>query len=363
MEAVPGRIRKATALLLSPAPAGIALVLITLLAQAQSLLSLPHDENPQEISAAMWRSAASQSDKEFHDRLLGLGIFTAVAIVVFGLLAWQVRRGTRRPTFLLATATGLTAVYVAMLWQVFAMEPSGLLLVSDSGQESHFINLKLPGWYAPLRGLLVLAAAVAQVWGLILLTGRHGVEWWTVHQKWPAGAGPAPLWMSPLRQAALLMLLTPALLLIYALANYPGAVVGLAIERGEPDFLPHLFLQDMEVHVEFFGITAAPVVVAGLILWRHHARERLAAGLLAGLIGIPYAGGLLDSALHHSDTSYFHNYVGTGIITPWWHVPAVSTAGLTLLLLHLASLALLFRIPRTRAAFSAAGSGGGAGPE
>uniref|UniRef100_UPI003D7137B8 hypothetical protein n=1 Tax=Nonomuraea jabiensis TaxID=882448 RepID=UPI003D7137B8 len=194
-------------------------------------------------------------------------------------------------------------------------------------------------------------------------TGRHGVEWWTVHQKWPAGAGPAPLWMSPLRQAALLMLLTPALLLIYALANYPGAVVGLAAERGEPDFLPYLFLQDMEVHVEFFGITAAPVVVAGLILWRHHARERLAAGLLAGLIGIPYAGGLLDSALHYSDTSYFHNYVGTGIITPWWHVPAVSTVGLTLLLLHLASLALLFRVPRTRAAFSVAGSGGGAGPE
>ncbi|WP_431934625.1 hypothetical protein, partial [Nonomuraea jabiensis] len=106
MEAVPGRIRKATALLLSPAPAGIALVLITLLAQAQSSLSLPHYENPQEISAAMWRSAASQSDKEFRDQLLGLGIFTAVATVVFGVLAWQVRRGMRRPTFLFAAATG-----------------------------------------------------------------------------------------------------------------------------------------------------------------------------------------------------------------------------------------------------------------
>lgn len=361
MEVIPARIREATTLMLSPAPAGIALALITLLAQAQSSLSLPYHENPQEISAAMWRSAASQSDKEFRDQLISLGIFTAVATVVFGVLAWKVRLGTRRPTFLFAVATGLTAVYVAMLWQVFVMEPSGILLVSDAREMDRIIHLEPPGWYTPLRGILVLAGAVAQIWGLILLTGRHGVEWWTAQQKRPAGAGFPPLWMSPLRQAALLMLLTPALLLVYAVANYPGAVVGLATERGEPDFLPYLFLQDMEVHVAFFGITASPVVVAGVILWRHHARERLAAGLLAGPIGLPYAGGLLDSAMHYSDTSYFHNYVGTGIITPWWHVPAVSATGLTILLLNLASLALLFRVPRTRAAFPMAGSGGGAG--
>ncbi|MDX3101357.1 hypothetical protein [Nonomuraea angiospora] len=360
MEAIPARIRQATTLMLSPVPAGIALVLITLLAQAQSSLSLPYHENPQEISAAMWRSAASQSEKAFRDQLISLGIFTAVATVVFGALVWKVRRGTRRPTFLFAVAIGSTAAYVAMLWQVFVMEPSGILIVSD-GEKDHIIRLELSGWYVPLRGVMVLAGAVAQIWGLILLTGRHGVEWWTAHQRRPAGAGSPPLWMSPLRQAALLMLLTPALLLAYAVANYPGAVVGLAIERGEPDSLPYLFLQDMEVHVAFFGITASPVVVAGVILWRRHARERLAAGLLAGPVGLPYALGLLDSAMHYSDTSYFHNYVGTGIITPWWHVPAVSATGLTILLLHLASLALLFRVPRTRVASPVAGSGGGAG--
>ncbi|MFC4008413.1 hypothetical protein ACFOY2_14370 [Nonomuraea purpurea] len=349
MEAIPDRIRKATALMLSPAPAGIALVLITLLAQAQSSLSLPDHENPQEISAATWRSAASQSDTEFSYQLISLGIFAAVATVVFGVLVWDVRRGPRRPTLLFAVATGSTAVYVAMLWQAFVMEPPGTLLVSDGGEMDHSIYLELPGWYAPLRGVPVLAGVVAQIWGLILLTGRHGVEWWTAHQKPPAEADSLPLWMNPPRQSALLMLLTPALLLVYAMANYPGAVVGLAIERGEPDFLPASFLLDMEVHVVFFGITASPVVVAGVILWRHQARERLAAGLLAGLIGCPYAMGLLDSALHYSDTSYFHNYVGTGIITPWWHVPAVSATGLTILLLHLASLALLFRVPRARA--------------
>ncbi|MEV0623761.1 hypothetical protein AB0I81_61320 [Nonomuraea sp. NPDC050404] len=327
------------------------LVLITLLAWAQSSLRLSEHEDPQGMTAAMWRAAASRSDEEFNYQLIGLAIFTAAATVVFGVLAWKARRGARRPTVLFAVATGSTAVYVALLWQVYVLVPPRLLSVSDS---SPIFHLELPGWYAPLRGVLALAGAVAQISALILLTGGHTVDWWTAHQRRPARKG---LWLSPPRQAALLMVLTPVSLLVYAVANYPGVVVGVAMESGELWLLPGILLGDLEVHAWSLGMNAIPVVVAGVLLWRF-PRQRLAAGLLAGPLALLYMLFLLDSALHTSDTSYFHNDVGTAVLTPWWHWPVVTTTGLTLLLLHLAALALLFRAPG-RIKLSAGGSGSG----
>lgn len=78
MEATPRRIRIVTPLILSPAPTGIAMASITLLAYAQSSLTLPDHEDPREISAAMWRSAASRSSVDIRDQLIGLGAFAVV---------------------------------------------------------------------------------------------------------------------------------------------------------------------------------------------------------------------------------------------------------------------------------------------
>lgn len=347
MEATPRKIRIATILTLSPALTGTAMALITLLAYARTSLTLPDYQDPREISAAMWRSAASQSSMNLRDQLLGLGIFTAVATATFGVTAWTVRRGPRRPTLLLAVVAGLTAVYVAMLWQVFLKQSSTFLIVTDSGELPHVIDLSQPGWYSPLRGVLLVAGAVAQVQGLVLLTGSHGVSCLTRHQqKQPAEQESPPLWASPPRQATVLMLLTPALLLIYAAVNYVGCLGGLINERGEPDLLPRAFLLDMQAHVKYLAIPAIPVVVGGLILLLGHGRARLWAGLMAGILGLPYTAALLESALHYSDTSLFHNYVATEIEAPWWNEPAISTTGIAILLLHSASLALLFRTPR-----------------
>jgi hypothetical protein len=66
---------------------------------------------------------------------------------------------------------------------------------------------------------------------------------------------------------------------------------------------------------------------------------------MAGILGLPYTAALLESALHYSDTSLFHNFVATQVAAPWWNEPAISTAGIVILLLHVASLALLFRAP------------------
>ncbi|MGP3964392.1 hypothetical protein ACTWPT_51375 [Nonomuraea sp. 3N208] len=163
-------------MILSPAPAGTVLALITLLAHAQSSLTLPYYEDPREISAAMWHSAASQSSTDIRDQLLGLGILTAVATVAFGMTAWKLWRGTRRPTLLLAVAAGLTAIYVAMLW-IFLKQPSSFFIVTNGRELTHVIKRSQPGWYAPLRGTLLVAGTVAQVQGLALLTSSHGVSW------------------------------------------------------------------------------------------------------------------------------------------------------------------------------------------
>ncbi|MFD1541570.1 hypothetical protein [Nonomuraea guangzhouensis] len=344
MEAPPRRIKIAIALILSLAPAGTVMALITLLAHAQSSLTLPYYEDPREISGAMWHSAASQSSTDIRDQLLGLGILTAVATAAFGVTAWKVWRGTRRPTLLLAMATGLTAIYVAMLW-IFLKQPSSFFIVSESRELTQVIDLIQPGWYAPLRVALLVAGTVAQVLGLVLLTSSHGVSWLARHQKQPVEQESPPLWASPSRQATVLMLLTPALLLIYAAVNYVGCLAGLINERGEPDLLPGAFLLDMQVHVQYLAIPAIAVVVGGLILLLSHGRARAWAGLTAGFFGLPYTVALVESALHYSDTSLFHNYVATGIETPWWNQPAVSTTGIVILLLHFASLALLFRAP------------------
>ena len=319
------------------------MALITLLAHAQSSLTLPYDQDPREISAAMWHSAASQSSTDIRDQLLGLGIFTAVATIAFGVTAWKVRRGTRRPTLLLAVAAGLTAIYVAMLW-IFLKQPSSFFVVTDGRELTHVIDRSQPGWYAPICGALLVAGAVAQVLGLVLLTSSHGVSWLTRHQKQPVEQESPPLWASPPRQATVLMLLTPALLLIYAAVNYVGCLAGLMNESGEPDLLPSAFLLDMQVHVKYLAIPAIAVVVGGLILLLSDGRARAWAGLIAGFFGLPYTMVLLESALHYSDTSRFHNYVAE-IETPWWNQPAVSTTGIVIILLHLASLALLFRAP------------------
>ncbi|WP_143653279.1 hypothetical protein [Streptosporangium subroseum] len=321
------------------------MALITLLAYARSSLTLPDYEDPREISAAMWRSAAHQAGTSVRDQLLGLGIFTAVATVAFGVIARKVRHGARRPTPLLAVAAGLTAVYVAMLWRVFLRQQSTLLIVTDGGELSHIIDLVQPGWYDPLRYVLLVAGAVAQIQSLVLLTGSHGVSWLIRHRKQPVEQESPPLWMSPPRQATVLMLLTPALLLIYAAVNYVGCRAGLINEYGESDLLPEAFLLDMRVHVNYLAIPAIPVVVGGLILLLSHGRARLWAGLMAGILGLPYTAALLESALHYSDTSLFHNFVATQVAAPWWNEPAISTAGIVILLLHVASLALLFRTP------------------
>lgn len=350
MEAPPRKIRIAIALILSPVPIGAVMALITLLAYARSSLTLPDYEDPREISAAMWRSAADQAGTSVRDQLLGLGIFTAVATVAFGVIAWKVRHGARRPTPLLAVATGLTAVYVAMLWRVVLRQQSTLLIVTDGGELSHIVDLGQPGWYEPLRYVLLVAGAVAQIQGLVLLTGSHGVSWLIRHRKQPVEQESPPLWMSPSRQATVLMLLTPALLLIYAAVNYVGCRTGLINEYGESDLLPEAFLLDMQAHVTYLAIPAVPVVVGGLILLLSHGRARLWAGLMAGILGLPYTAALLESALHYSDTSLFHNYVATQVAAPWWNEPAISTAGTVILLLHVASLALLFRTPVPRTA-------------
>ena len=144
------------------------------------------------------------------------------------------------------------------------------------------------------------------------------------------------------------MLLTPALLLIYAAVNYAGCRAGLIDEYGESDLLPEAFLLDMQVHVNYLAIPAIPVVVGGLILLLS-SRARTVMGRLDGwILGLPYTAALLESALHYSDTSLFHNYVATQVATPWWNVPAISTTGIAILLLHVASLALLFRAPIPR---------------
>ncbi|MGS2648399.1 hypothetical protein [Streptosporangium sp. LJ11] len=104
----------------------------------------------------------------------------------------------------------------------------------------------------------------------------------------------------------------------------------------------------MVAHAEHLAIPAVPVVVGGLILLFGHGRARIWAGLVAGVLGLPYALALLESALHYSDTSLFHNYVATEVEAPWWNRHAISTAGTAVFLLHVASLALLFRDPVLR---------------
>ncbi|WP_231647613.1 hypothetical protein [Planomonospora sphaerica] len=333
------------------------MMLITLLAYAQSPLTLSKYHGSQEISAAMWRSAASQADADVRHRLLGLGTFAAVAAVAFGMTAWKVRRGARRPTLLLAVATGLTAVYVAALWPVFLSQSSTVRILTDGGEPLYSIGAHLdqPDWYGPLRAVLLAAGTVAQLQGLVLLTGGHGVSWLARHRKQPGEQGSPPLWASPPRQAAVLMLLTPVLLLIYAAVKYAGCLAGLISEHGHSDLLPDVFILDMRAYVKYLAVPAVPVVVGGLILLRGRRHARSWAGFTAGILGLPYTAALLESALHVSDTSAFHNYVATTVLTPWWNDRAISTAGIAVLLLHLASLALLFRTPRLRI-------GGGPGP-
>ncbi|MGS2648398.1 hypothetical protein [Streptosporangium sp. LJ11] len=168
------------------------MVLIALLAYAQSSLTLPYYEDPSEISAAMWRSAASLSGMSFRDRLLGLGVFAAVTTAAFGVIALKVRRGARRPTLLLAVAAGLTAVYVAALWPVHLEQLSTHMVVTGRGESPHIVNLRQPGWYSPLRGVLLVVAAVAQVQGLLLLTDGHGVSWLPTPNT--SRSRPSPSW-------------------------------------------------------------------------------------------------------------------------------------------------------------------------
>ncbi|MER6943821.1 hypothetical protein ABT294_07340 [Nonomuraea sp. NPDC000554] len=325
---------------------GTVIALITMLAYAQSSLTVSDFDDPRKISAAMWRSAARQADIDVRDQLLRLGIFAAVAAIAFGVIAWKTRHGTRRPTLLLAGAAVLTAVCVPLLWQDFLTQASTFLDVTD-GEQPYFIHVTQPGWYFPLRSVLLVAGAVAQVCGLVLLTGRHGVSWLARHQKkQPFEQEIPPLWANPPRQAMTLMLLTPVFLLIYAGVNYAGVnYVGCCFDG--LDSLPKPFLHDMRVHLQYLAIPAVPVVVGGLILHLTHGRGRLWAGLTAGILGLPYIAALLESALHYSDTSMFHEQVAESIETPWWNMPAIATAGIAILLLHLASLAALFRNPRT----------------
>ncbi|GAA3672908.1 hypothetical protein GCM10022224_041470 [Nonomuraea antimicrobica] len=345
MESVPRRIRTAIVLILSPAATGTAAILITLFAYAQSELVLPSYQDAREISAEMWRSAASQAGEEFRGHLRWLGTFFAVATVAFGVTAWKVRFGTRRPALLLTVATGLTAVFVAMLWPLFHGRPNTFFIVRESAERTGVIDLDRPGWYAPALGVLLVAGAAALVRGLVLLTGGDGVSWLTRDRHPPFEPDSPPLWVSPSRQAGVLMSLTPALLLLYAAVNYAGSLAGDLSERREPVLLSPSLLSDMQVHLQYLAIPAVPVVVGGLILLLGKGRGRRMAGALAGILGLPYAAALLQSALHFSDTSLFHNYVATEGTTAWWTAPAVAATGLVIFLLHAAGLALLFRPP------------------
>ncbi|MEU7900912.1 hypothetical protein AB0B45_49815 [Nonomuraea sp. NPDC049152] len=106
MGALPRKIKPVIALLLSPVPIGALLALVVLLTSAQTSLTLPEYEDASKISAAMWRSAARQLSAAVRDQLLSLGLFTALGAAAFSVIAWQVRRGTRKPTLMFAEPPG-----------------------------------------------------------------------------------------------------------------------------------------------------------------------------------------------------------------------------------------------------------------
>ncbi|MEU7900913.1 hypothetical protein AB0B45_49820 [Nonomuraea sp. NPDC049152] len=227
-----------------------------------------------------------------------------------------------------------------MLWQVFLTKEADFFFVPGNEGLEVFIDVTYPGWYEPVRAVLLVLGSFAQILGLILLTGKHGVAWSAGHQK-KQHIDPVspPLWAHPPRQAALLMLLTPAFLLLYAGVNWGGCC------SARLDPFPQPFLLDMQAHLEYLVVPAVPVVVAGLILHLSRARAQVWIGLVVGSVGLPYTLSLFESATHHSDTSVFHSGVAEQLEgTAWWDQHAIMTAGIAILLLHLASVALLFRI-------------------
>ena len=206
-------------LLLASLPAGLLVMLIGLLGYVRTKAALPH--TPPEVNVEYLPYAMEAFADFAPRRIMLIAGFFAAATLVFAALARAVRRGAFRwPAQLLLAAGALTAVYLAGLVAVLAHDP--VHAFSEQNYEVPDVDALArspwdmgavsPGWYFPALSVALIAAAAAPVAACVLLTRLAATSW-------IPGAGTGAISERGDLTGALLLVSTPALVVLHLVVN------------------------------------------------------------------------------------------------------------------------------------------------
>ncbi|MFI0479497.1 hypothetical protein [Actinomadura sp. 9N215] len=204
--------------MLAALPAGVLVTVIDLIAFGRTKAALP-GARPS-VNADVVDLALAEYAEFGARRIMFIAGFFAVAVLVFGALAWVVRRGAfRRPAAVLLAAGTLTAIYLVGLFLVFVRDP-----VHDFGTQHverpdgglagvpWAMDTVSPGWYRPALAAVVIGAAVAAIAACVLLARSRG-------SSWIAGRGGVEISARGHRTSTSMLMAAPAVVVLYAAVN------------------------------------------------------------------------------------------------------------------------------------------------
>lgn len=321
-----------TALMLAVLPYGLIITVLNFVAVAHTRAALPHA--PVYTNARDVGIALRQFTEFGWTRSLAVAAFFGATAVVFGVLAWLVRRGGWRWPAAVLVPTGMfSAAYVVGLCQVFLLNPVSDYRYQDlpnGGGVPWAMSEQSPVWYLPALGAVLALAALTQVVALVLLTrtGRAARAGKPVGMGAVLTARPVPL------------LLALAFAMIFTVANYAAIWSAENVLRGHRAG-PALFRDVVEAQRDHAVVLAvalglATVCMAVVVLWARHGGRPVAAAI-AGVLSVPYALILVLSWRFRPLTPswYPDDQSGLTAARPDWHPPVLAS------LLAVAALGLL----------------------
>ncbi|MEV4164959.1 hypothetical protein [Nonomuraea dietziae] len=310
-----------------PLPFGLIVVVVNFFAVRDVNGRLP--AAPVEVNEDVAPQAIAAFIPFAQGRIALLGACFIAATLLFGLVEFGL---SRRPAGLVLGTGFLSAAYMAAMPVVYVLNPvtgyDELFPVPSGGYATMPFDMGAlsPPWYLPLLGLVLAAAAIAQLLAVRGIVRRDAV-----------------LPLSP--WSAWLLLLPLAFLLAFAAANLVSDRIARATAPPgsfwEADFALDLMLQVCA----FAVVPAAGLALHGILLRRHGLRPRSL--LIVGVFTVVYLLTLLLVALGNLQM-YSNEQSGFSEHLPGWREEVTTGILGAAALVQLAALPLLARHGKTQ---------------
>ncbi|MEU4325219.1 hypothetical protein [Nonomuraea dietziae] len=310
-----------------PLPFGLVVVVVNFFAVRDVKGRLP--AAPVEVNEDVAPQAIAAFIPFAQGRIALLGACFIAATLLFGLVEFGL---SRRPAGLVLGTGFLSAAYMAAMPVVYVLNPvtgyDELFPVPSGGYATMPFDMGAlsPPWYLPLLGLVLAAAAIAQLLAVRGIVRRDAVL-------------PLSSW------SAWLLLLPLAFLLAFAAANLVSDRIARATAPPgsfwEADFALDLMLQVCA----FAVVPAAGLALHGILLRRHGLRPRSL--LIVGVFTVVYLLTLLLVALGNLQM-YSNEQSGFSEHLPGWREEVTTGILGAAALVQLAALPLLARHGKTQ---------------